>query len=240
MMCSLRGLTVGIVLFAVSAAASLGWCGEPILERLEKSIRQQVERNEPAGPVAPQPGVPVAPQPGVPKAPVPEPIVPAKEPPAPAEQGRAEANGKQPGFLGVVTDDKTDRGRGVRVLSVRPQGPGDTAGVKADDLIVAIAGTRVRQQSDFADMLSLFPPGEKVLLDVQRDGKTIALKVTLGRRPEEASRPEDLLPKPPTLNPPPGMPDDKNEIDLLKRRVTELEQRVADLEQALGDLLNRK
>lgn len=212
MRCRFRGVTVGILLSALFAAFVPARSEDGALSRLEKAIRSRVQEEQKPEPVPPGPAAPDA-------------------------GPKADAKAAERGFLGAVTDDRNDRGRGVRVLSVRPQGPAEKAGLQSDDLIVAVAGVRVRQQSDFADILAAFPPGATVPIDVQRGGKAVSLKATLGRRPAD-SRPagpaEEVLPKPPALNPAEG-----DEITALKRRVTELEQRVADLEQAISDLLKK-
>src|SRR5207249_8846688 len=43
------------------------------------------------------------------------------------------------GYLGVVTDDGQDKGRGVRVIEVVKGSPAEEAGLKVGDLITAIA-----------------------------------------------------------------------------------------------------
>src|SRR5438552_8280298 len=52
------------------------------------------------------------------------------------------------GFLGVNTDDRQDKGRGVRVMEVVKGSPAEEAGLKVGDLITAIADKPVRQTSD--------------------------------------------------------------------------------------------
>jgi hypothetical protein len=96
-------------------------------------------------------------------------------------EAKPAAAGQKSGYLGLTADDANDRGRGVRVLAVRPGGPAAAAGLKPNDLITAIAGVRVRQMSDMADIMALFPAGDTVALDVQRDGKQQQMKVTLAQ-----------------------------------------------------------
>ncbi len=89
------------------------------------------------------------------------------------------------GYLGATVDDRNDRGRGVRVLGIRPGGPADRAGLRPDNLIVSAGGARVRQMSDLTGVLDLLAPGDKVPIEVLRAGAALPQKgeVTLGQAP---------------------------------------------------------
>jgi hypothetical protein len=89
-------------------------------------------------------------------------------------------------YLGLVADDQNDRGRGVRVLAIHPGGPAEKAGIRNQDLITAMTGTRIRQMSDLSDILETFTPGQTISVDLIRDGKKHAVKLVLGRRPAVA------------------------------------------------------
>jgi hypothetical protein len=215
--------------------------GQPVLERLEQSIRQRLgETNAPAestdAPAMEAPSEAAAERPGE----------------EAGEKARAE-----PGYLGVVADDSKDRGRGVRILEVRPDGPADRAGLRKQDLITGVAGIRVRQMTDLADVLILVAAGDSVVFDVLRGAKQQKVKVTLGRRPPPDStiRPEDV-PLPPgeaaPMGPPPVGPrlqdpaaatppaEAPTSIEQLQRRLEQLERRVAELERVLAEALNRQ
>ncbi len=101
-----------------------------------------------------------------------------------------------PGYLGAVVDDRQDRGRGVRVLDVRPAGPADQAGLREGDLITGVAGVRVRQTEDLADVMAVFPAGSRVAFDVLRDGQAAKIDIVLGQRDTPADVP---LPLPETV-----------------------------------------
>ncbi len=119
----------------------------------------------------------------------------------------AQQAGQQPqsaGYLGAVADDTNDRGRGVRVIEVRPGSPAERAGLKPQDLITGVAGTRVRELSDMASILSLFAPGDTITIDVRRGEQTQQIKVTLGTRPAGASPPPGQPIQPPVASPPPS------------------------------------
>jgi membrane-associated protease RseP (regulator of RpoE activity) len=206
----------------------------PVLERLEQKIRNRIE--QPAEPAQ----------------------ATAENAPAdrPAAKAGSETDG-QPGYVGIIADDAQDRGRGVRVLEVRPDGPADKAGLRKQDLITAVAGARVRQMTDMADVLMLYPAGEPVVFDVLRGEKPVQVKVTLGRRSSPWGklpiRPPEL-PIPPTKapgaepllagprldeQPPAAAAEPASEIELLRRRVEQLEHRVAELERALAESLRK-
>jgi hypothetical protein len=182
-----------LVLLGMLLAPSAPAVAQPVLERLEGAIRGQS-----GGTAAAQPSAaPAEP------APAPKPV-PSAAPPAKAKP--AVIGGEAPGYLGAVTDDQNDRGRGVRVLEVRPDGPAAKAGLKANDLVTSVAGVRIRQMSDLADVLKLFKPGDTVAMDVQRGGQPQQVKVTLGRRSatKTPAAPPGAIPPPPAPAPPGG------------------------------------
>jgi membrane-associated protease RseP (regulator of RpoE activity) len=254
-----------VIAVVVLLGVLLSWAGtesvlaQPILERLEKSIRNRRETGKKPGKPADTPAKPQ----------------PAKEADQPPGEDAGLSADDDSGYLGVIADDKNDRGRGVRVLDVRPNGPAAQAGIKPNDLITGIAGARVRQMSEMADVLGLFPPGDTVTFDILRGEGQQQVKVTLGRRPAGkggAKQPAAAVPTPavkpatdvrkpafpavkdpavpappnlleetplggPQLAPPPAAErpaDEQAEIKELRRRVEQLERRVAELEEALA------
>lgn len=70
--------------------------------------------------------------------------------------------------------------RGVLVSDVEPDGPAAKAGMKAGDLILKVGDRAVRDGDDLRHELSRSEPGTEVGIQVQRDGKPVDLKVTLG------------------------------------------------------------
>lgn len=115
-----------------------------------------------------------------------------------AEDRAAEAPPERnPGYLGALVDDRQDRGRGVRVIDVRPDGPAAAAGLREGDLITAIAGVRVRQTEDLADMMAVFPPGSRAAFDVLREGQGVRIDVRFGQRDSPSETP---------LSPPEAVP----------------------------------
>ena len=61
--------------------------------------------------------------------------------------------------------------------------PAADAGLRDGDIITAVDGTAIDARSPLDDILTQFAPGRTVALDVLRDGRKIALTLTLGTRP---------------------------------------------------------
>lgn len=92
---------------------------------------------------------------------------------------------KNSGFLGIqMFPDEED---GVKVDSVLKEGGALKAGVKRNDIIVELNGKTVTSQEALKDLLDEFRPGDEVTLKVKREGKTIAIPVTLAPRPKDKS-----------------------------------------------------
>jgi len=88
-----------------------------------------------------------------------------------------------PGYLGVVVDDRKDRGRGVRVLEVTPGGPAAKAGLRTRDLITAVGGIQVREMADLAAGMENIPAGATLTLQIHRGSLIKQVQATLARRP---------------------------------------------------------
>ena len=58
-------------------------------------------------------------------------------------------------------------------------GPADKAGIKDKDIITKINGLTVGQQGGVSSMIGEYAPGDTVELTIVRDGRTLAVKVTL-------------------------------------------------------------
>ncbi len=100
------------------------------------------------------------------------------EPPAPRPLDRA-------GRLGVVVQDLSPQlaeyfgaKDGVLVASVTPGSAAERAGVKAGDVITAVAGTKVARVSDLQRRVAQLEAGREYTLEVVRDRKPLTLKVT--------------------------------------------------------------
>jgi len=96
------------------------------------------------------------------------------------------------GYLGVQITNVDQKAQefyklpsrdGALVQSVTKDGPADKAGLKDGDVIVAVAGKPVKDTRDLIFRVSAMPPGQKVDLDLMREGKSKSITATLGERP---------------------------------------------------------
>ena len=102
-----------------------------------------------------------------------------------SQAAEAEAGSGKGGYLGVSLreDTKSSEG-GALVRNVVDDSPAAKAGVKNGDVIVGFGGDVVRGPAKVTEKLRLTKPGDKVALDVRRDGKLQKLTVELGKRPD--------------------------------------------------------
>lgn len=69
--------------------------------------------------------------------------------------------------------------QGVLVGDVVPDGPADKGGIKRGDIIVSFNGKSVKRANDLSMIVADISPGKTVDVNVLRDGKEIAMKVTV-------------------------------------------------------------
>jgi hypothetical protein len=226
---------------------------QSVLERLENQIRQNVNPSQEGG----QPHRAPATRPPTAQS-ANQPV--GAQPPANNSQNMSQAGDRaQQGYLGATVDDKKDRGRGVRINEVRSGGPADRAGLRKQDLIVGLAGVRIRQMSDLTDVLALYMTDDTVEFDIIRNDKPQKIKVTLGHRPDATVAVEqgvETIPLPPGELIQPQIPpepelitpkvnetptiSDREKIKQLQGRIVELEQRVKELERELSEAQKKK
>ena len=84
------------------------------------------------------------------------------------------------GYLGVAPGPGNG---GVRILQVLPKTGADKAGLKADDIVILLAGKAVSDPKDFAKEVQKFKMGQEITLKVKRADKELDIKITLGKRP---------------------------------------------------------
>jgi hypothetical protein len=85
-------------------------------------------------------------------------------------------------YLGTIPDMAGGSEGGVRVSGVRPGSPAEAAGLKANDVLVAIGDMKTPDLQAMTDALRSHKPGDTVELQVLRDGKPVTLTATLGTR----------------------------------------------------------
>ncbi len=89
------------------------------------------------------------------------------------------------GRLGLTTQDVTPElaatlglriGEGAAVVEVAPGAPAERAGLRRNDLVLALNARRVRSSSDLRNQIGLVPVGEEVELKVRRGGQDLVLR----------------------------------------------------------------
>ncbi len=110
------------------------------------------------------------------------------------------------GWLGVaiaeVTEDDLGRlklrePKGVLVRSVMPGEPADKGGVRADDVIVGIDGTRLESPRDLQRVVSSTPVGKRVRVVLLREGQETEVEVTIGLYQEREPASAEVPRRPP-------------------------------------------
>ncbi|RKH93824.1 trypsin-like peptidase domain-containing protein [Corallococcus sp. AB038B] len=73
---------------------------------------------------------------------------------------------------------------GAILTQITPDSPAAKAGLKPDDVVVAVDGKQVRSDSDLTRTVALKKPNTVATLTLFRDGKKQDIKVTMGTRPD--------------------------------------------------------
>jgi serine protease Do len=98
------------------------------------------------------------------------------------------------GFLGVqpqaITADMVDNlglksTKGALIADVVKDSPAEHAGIKPGDVVVALNGKPVNDNSQLTRDVGVIPPGNTVKLDVVREGRSRTVDVKLTERPDE-------------------------------------------------------
>ncbi|HEX4996258.1 MAG TPA: DegQ family serine endoprotease [Methylomirabilota bacterium] len=98
------------------------------------------------------------------------------------------------GWLGIVIQDLTPdlaagfdlpNAGGVLVSDVMKDGPAESAGMRAGDVIVEFAGTPIKEVTDLQKRVAAVEPGKPAALTVIRDKRPTRLSVRIGEQPLE-------------------------------------------------------
>jgi hypothetical protein len=71
---------------------------------------------------------------------------------------------------------------GADIGAVTPGGPADQAGLKTHDIILNFNGQPVKDGADLIARVSTIPPGTQVVIDLDRGGKPLEVKMVTGDR----------------------------------------------------------
>jgi len=72
---------------------------------------------------------------------------------------------------------------GVVINEVVDDSPADEAGLKEDDVIIRVDGSKITDSRELVEMIDESRPGDEITLTIMRDNKELELAVTLGKRP---------------------------------------------------------
>ena len=81
--------------------------------------------------------------------------------------------------------------RGAVITQLEKGQPGEKAGLKVGDIVVALNGQAINSANDLPVKISAMKPGTKVKLTVLRDGKEKEVSVTVAENPEEGVNPTE-------------------------------------------------
>jgi putative serine protease PepD len=102
-------------------------------------------------------------------------------------QLREQASGtpRKEGFLGVSLAQRTDGGVGSIIETVQPDSPAAEAGIKVDDIVLAVDSEPVNGQAGLVAAIRDRSPGDTITIDLVRDGERLSLSATLVARPRD-------------------------------------------------------
>lgn len=93
---------------------------------------------------------------------------------------------KIPGFgaaIGIRMDDKIQKeAKGVRIIGVAEDSPAETAGLRANDIMLELAGETVSEYRRVNEIISTRQPGEEIEVKFRRGSKEDLLHVRLASR----------------------------------------------------------
>ena len=114
----------------------------------------------------------------------PAPLIPPAQAPADSSASLQPAAAGS-GWLGIAVDDTVVTGRLV-VVEVAPGGPAAKAGVRPQDVLLAINGSQLHNGDEMAAALAAITPGQQVKMAVGRDRRVEDVVAQASARPPEA------------------------------------------------------
>ena len=64
--------------------------------------------------------------------------------------------------------------------------PADKAGIKPGDVLLAVGGKPVKDAQVMLELIAALAPGDKAAFGLMREGKTLDVQITVGKRPRPA------------------------------------------------------
>jgi S1-C subfamily serine protease len=97
----------------------------------------------------------------------------------------ADGGSRRQGFLGISLGRRDDGGAGAVIGEVTSGSPADKAGVKVDDIVLAINDQPIIGDEALVAIIRDSAPGETITIVVERNGKKVTLTATLVARPQD-------------------------------------------------------
>lgn len=99
----------------------------------------------------------------------------------PDKSGPGVAPNPKSGFLGVTLKESPE---GLRIIQVEPKSAAEKAGLKGNDIILALEGKPVSPQpQEFTRKMQDTRPGQDITLKIKRDDTAMDVQAKLGKRP---------------------------------------------------------
>ncbi len=85
-------------------------------------------------------------------------------------------------YLGTIPDYAESEVKGVKLSGVGKGGPAETAGVRAGDIVIELAGKKIENIYDYTFAIEALKIGQPVKIVVQRGGERVTMEVVPGSR----------------------------------------------------------
>src|SRR4051794_14402453 len=88
-------------------------------------------------------------------------------------------------YLGTQSSADPTNPNGAEIQTVVPGGPADKAGLRKGDVVKSIDGSPVKDTTDVSSAIATKKPGDKITVQIERNGLTQEIEATLGVRPKQ-------------------------------------------------------
>ena len=89
---------------------------------------------------------------------------------------------REGGVMGVLLEDLNISTTGIPITEVLPHSSGDRAGLKIKDRILKVDGRKIKSTGQINQLMQEKDPGDLLTLRINRKGKEMDIRITLGHR----------------------------------------------------------